>query len=321
MRKGVFISIFVLLSAMHSHAQQVTQYSQYMLNVLGMNPAYAGEKGPMEFLIGRRTQWVGFSGAPVSNFAGGTVALGKKGFYHGWHGIGAYVEEDKAGMFTNKAFSLMYSYHKRLAHGYVFSAGLSLGMSIIGIDGSLHDLTDPALSAYPAIVNVFPLVTPGVRLYSKYMYFDLAVKQVLNNETVAFDGVKELGTNNRLHPQILFTFGRRYVSANYAWVFTPSVQIHSSVLFLPAVEANFLAFYHKIIGLGISYRNGDAIIAMLQVHPTSKITLGLAFDFSVSRLVNGYANSQEAMFGFSPNGLPDQEIPRTRIARCPGFDL
>jgi type IX secretion system PorP/SprF family membrane protein len=321
MKKRACLFAFVFCLSLAAGAQQITQYSQYMLNVLGMNPAYAGEKGPIEFLIGHRAQWVGFSNAPLSNFAGGTMSFGKKGFYKGWHGVGAYVEEDKAGMFVNKGFNVMYSYHRRLAHGYVFAAGISVGVSIIGLDGSLYNAADPALALYPALVNVLPLVSPGFRLYSKYVYFDFAVKQLLNNETVAVDGVKELGTNNRLHPQLLFTVGRKYVSGNYAWTFLPSVQLHTSLLYLPAVEANLLVFYHKFIGLGVSYRNLDAVVFMLQFHPTSKIVLGLAYDYSISRLANGYANSQEAMFGFSPDAVPDQEIPRTRIARCPGFDL
>ncbi|HEV7230725.1 MAG TPA: PorP/SprF family type IX secretion system membrane protein [Bacteroidia bacterium] len=321
MRKGKLFLFCLLLVPFLGLAQQTPQYSQFMLNNLGINPACAGEKGPVEILMGRREQWIGFPNAPLTDFVSATMSIGKKGFYRDWHGVGVYVEGDKAGQFNNQSFRAMYAYHVRLAHDYVFSAGVSVGVSIISIDGSLHDPADPALMLYPGVITIFPVISPGLRLYSRKLFFDLSAQQATNNQTVSIDGVKELGTRNILRPQFFFTVGRKYLSSNYAWTFTPSIQLRSTMLFLPTAELNLLVFYHKIIGIGISYRDRDAVVAMLQFHPTRKITLGIAYDYSISRLANGSSDSREIMFGFTPNAPPDNDIPKSRVAHCPGFDL
>jgi type IX secretion system PorP/SprF family membrane protein len=320
MKTGKIISICFLLCCASIHAQQNVTYSQYMLNGMGLNPAYAGESGPLEIIMGRRTQWVGFPGGPVANFAGVCKGFRKKGFYRSWHGIGAYVEADNAGLFTMKNFSVIYAWHKRLAHGYTISAGVSIGAAIYSFDGLVSDPSDPALRLYPPEVFIFPIINPGIRLSSRKMYFDFSIKQATANETVSVGGTKEIGTSNRLIPSFYFTFGRNFTSANYAWTYTPSIQLRSTLTFYPIADLNFLIYYHKTIGIGVSYRNLDSFVAMLQFRLKNKIILGLSYDYSVSRFSNANANSREIIFGFTPYGVPNAPLGANRIAQCPGFD-
>ncbi len=308
----------LLMHCCYGFAQQTSQYTQYMLNGMGINPAYTGEGGPLEIMAGKRFQWVGFPNAPVSQFASAQKAFGKRGFYHGWHGVGAYVESDEGGMFSTKLISLTYAYHQRLAKDYTLSVGVSVGMTILAMDGVLYDPTDPALAIYPPSVIVFPVISPGIRLKSKKLYFDLSAKQASDNQTVSLDGTKVLGTKTRLSPVIFFGFGRKYVSADYAWTFTPSVLVRSSLTFIPTAEANFLVYYHRMIGAGITYRDRDAVAFMLQFRFRNKVVMGFGYEYSISKVTA--ANSREAMFGFTPNGAPDHN-PAERIAQCPGFDM
>jgi type IX secretion system PorP/SprF family membrane protein len=320
MIRKTIISILVLLGS-DLFAQQNMAYSQYMVNSLGLNPAFAGENGPFEIIMGSRTQWVGFPGAPRTNFAGFCKALGKKGFYHSWHGVGAYVEADNVGAFSTKTISVMYAWHKRLAHNYNLSAGVSVGGSIYSMDNSLENPNDPALATPLPNLFIFPIINPGIRLYSRKLYFDLSGKQVLANRTVDLEGQKELGVNERLMPEIFFTVGRQFISPNYAWTFTPSVQLISAVTYFPTFNLNLLVYYHRVVGVGISYRDRDAISAMLQFRFKNKIILGLAFDYSVSQFANTGANSREVIFGYTPYGKEAPVSPGSHIAQCPGFDL
>jgi type IX secretion system PorP/SprF family membrane protein len=318
MKARTLVAGILLLLCVGSNAQQTSQYTQYMLNNLGMNPAYTGETGPLEFMAGKRFQWVGFPNAPVSQFVSAQKAFGKKGFYRGWHGIGAYVEQDAGGVFSTKLISMTYAYHQRLAKNYALSAGISVGMTILSMDGSMYDPTDPALSLYPPTVIVFPVISPGIRLRSKTMYFDLSAKQVLDNETVSLDGTRELGTKSKLSPVFFFGMGKKFLSQNYAWTFTPSILLRSSTFIIPTAEANLLVYYHKMFGAGITYRDRDAVAFMLQFRFINKVILGFGYEYSISRV--SAANSREIMFGFTPNGAPDQSRV-DRIAHCPGFDF
>ena len=101
----------------------------------------------------------------------------------------------------------------------------------------------------------------------------------------------------------------------------PSVQVRSSITFLPTADVNLLVYYHGIIGAGVSYRNQEAVSAMIQFRLNKgKIILGLAYDYSVSRFSSAASNSWETIFGFTPNAV-QEHMPAARIAQCPGFDL
>ena len=67
MKKATKIAfIFVSILSSYSFAQQQAQFTQFNDNMLYFNPAYAGTRGMMNITGVHRQQWVGFSGAPVS---------------------------------------------------------------------------------------------------------------------------------------------------------------------------------------------------------------------------------------------------------------
>ena len=62
MMKRLFI--FMMLAVVTSKAQQLPQYSQYMLNQMAINPAIAGKDEFAEVRSNSRQQWVGITDAP-----------------------------------------------------------------------------------------------------------------------------------------------------------------------------------------------------------------------------------------------------------------
>ena len=97
MKKIIFV--YCLLFTVYCSAQQTPQYTQFMLNNYGMNPAACGmSNNHIEALVGIRRQWVGFANPPTTSFFNVNTYFGKKNsFNHGWHGIGAYWQGDRMG--------------------------------------------------------------------------------------------------------------------------------------------------------------------------------------------------------------------------------
>src|SRR5687767_1058180 len=62
----VTLVLTLILASPHAHAQQESQYSQYMFNGLFLNPAYAGSRDHASMSLIGRNQWTGFDGAPKS---------------------------------------------------------------------------------------------------------------------------------------------------------------------------------------------------------------------------------------------------------------
>jgi type IX secretion system PorP/SprF family membrane protein len=62
--------VSILFASGNALAQQQPMYSQYMFNMLNINPAYAGSRGVSTMTALYRNQWVGIPGAPrTSSFS------------------------------------------------------------------------------------------------------------------------------------------------------------------------------------------------------------------------------------------------------------
>ena len=64
-KKYTFTGLLLLLS-LFIQAQQDPMYSQYMYNMMSVNPAYAGSKGGIHALLLHRQQWTDIEGAPTT---------------------------------------------------------------------------------------------------------------------------------------------------------------------------------------------------------------------------------------------------------------
>ncbi len=298
-------------------AQQSVQYSQFLLNDYGLNPAVAGSSKEIMFMVGRRTQWIGFSLAPETNFASVTKDFGKKGYRRYWHGVGAYVEQDKFGLFSSKSGYGSYAVHLKLSHKLFMSVGVAAGVKQISVSNSLFDANDPALNNRDLQV-LLPSIVPGVYLYSKKLAISIAVRNLYQSRMK--QGNKEIG-GGVLIPEAYVTLSRKFRSPGYDYIFVPAIHIQSSFIGIPAASFNFMAFYRKRIGLGLTYRMHDAVAAIIQVRIAKNIVVGFSYDYTVSRFRSAKANSTEIMMGFSPIMSSDGYDGRNNVAECPKFEF
>ena len=66
MKKLIILLVATITMAEVVLAQQDPQYSQYMLNTMIINPAFAGSRGVSSVGILHRSQWMGLDGAPTT---------------------------------------------------------------------------------------------------------------------------------------------------------------------------------------------------------------------------------------------------------------
>jgi type IX secretion system PorP/SprF family membrane protein len=312
--------ILLLLSMMflESRAQQNIQYTQFMLNDYGLNPAVAGSSKGWMFLFGRRAQWQGFALAPETNFATVTKDFGKKGYRRYWHGVGASIEQDKSGAFSSKSASLSYAVHLKLSPKYHVSLGLAAGVKNVSVSNSIYDAADPVLSNRVYSV-VLPDITPGLYLYSKKIIAGVAVRNLYQSKLD--QGKKEIGGNSRLYPNFYISAGRKFVSGGYDFIFVPAVHVQTTFVNVPVVNFNCMTYFRKRVGFGLSYRMHDALAGILQVRLFSNVVVGISYDYTISRFASAKANSTEFMFGFSPIMSTENYDRPSGAANCPRFEL
>ncbi|MBN8697067.1 MAG: PorP/SprF family type IX secretion system membrane protein [Bacteroidetes bacterium] len=306
------------MSAASVNAQQSASYSQFVLNDYGLNPAVAGSGKGWMFMVGRRTQWRGFSDAPESTFATVSKDFGKKGYRRYWHGVGASVEQDKFGIFSSKSAYASYAVHLKLSAKLYMSFGLAAGVKNVAITNSVFDANDPILNnRNPSVI--IPDIIPGVYLYSKKVFAGVAVRNLYKN-TLAMGG-RQIGSGSRLIPTAYVTLGKKIVSPGYDFIIVPAVHLQSSFSSLPVTHLNCMVYYRKRIGLGVTYKVHDAVSAMLQVRVFKNVVVGFAYDYTVSKFRNANANSTEFMFGFSPVMSSENYDRPAGAADCPKFEL
>jgi type IX secretion system PorP/SprF family membrane protein len=317
MKRTACIVLFIFFAGI-LQAQQNVQYTQFMLNDYGLNPAIAGSSRGYMFMVGRRVQWAGFAGAPESNFASVTKAFGKKGYKRFWHGVGAYVEQDKFGIFSNKSVSASYAIHLKLTSKYYLSFGLAGGIKSYAVTNTVYDEYDPALMTRAPQVIIHDFV-PGAYLYSKKIIAGIAVRNLYKNTLT--QGNKEIGTNGRLIPNIYFTVARKYVSPGYDFIFVPAIHLQTSLTSIPVPNFNCMVYYRKRVGFGITYRMHDAVAGMLQIRIFSNVVIGFAYDYTISKFRAAKANSTEIMMGLSPVMSTENYDRPEGAANCPKFEL
>lgn len=291
-----------------------------MLNEYGSNPAVAGANNSgINFLIGRRTQWIGFDYAPETNFASCFFQVGRKGIRYYWHGFGAYIENDKYGVFNNQLITVSYAIHFKIIRDYRLSLGLASGVKNLTLSNLVFNLSDPALTTRSPNVWI-PTVIPGIYLSSKKITAGIGIKDLY--QTQLKQGNKSIGLDNNLTPTAYITVSRKFRSTEYDYVYIPAIQLQQALNGgIPAVDLNFIALYRGRVGLGVSYRVQDAFSAVLQIRVLKNVIIGLSYDYSLSRFRDVKPHSLEGMLGFSPIASGEEEFNTTKASKCPTFDF
>jgi len=125
----ILLLVVMLFTYQKIIAQTEPMYSQYMFNMLGVNPAYAGSREASSFNIFQRRQWIGLQGAPQTTSISFDQSILNKAA--GW---GIQLYDDKIGVEKADGINLMGATRIRVSEKGVLSGGLSLGLMNYRID-------------------------------------------------------------------------------------------------------------------------------------------------------------------------------------------
>ena len=295
---GCFVMFFI-----NSKGQQTESYTQYVYNHFALNPAVAGTQECTDIKIGSRLQWVGFDGAPMTNFVSVHKGFGlRKGTAKSlsWHGAGFYLIDDRAGTFQRTGFYPAYAYHFRVGGGTIASAGAFAGFKNFkfkGIQGS----TDPVIGD-PTASLIIPDVGIGLLLYSKRNFIGLSVKQLFLSDL-------SLGTNSKAIPQVYVTAGTKRTPLGYALTYRPSLSIKHSIGSPLSVDLNMMFFNLKeTVGAGFGYRIGDALSANVQIQLIKRLSMGYAYEYPLSKVRLGTSQTHELILRWDPCWSKEEEV-------------
>ncbi|MGE0566705.1 MAG: PorP/SprF family type IX secretion system membrane protein [Bacteroidia bacterium] len=298
-----FIKIFLLSFYLSKFmvAQQTTQYTQFLFNKGGYNPAANGNSLLTEFevVFGGRTQWIGLSNNPKSAFINGHYVFLPQRAYRGWHSVGAYVEQDHAGIFIDNGMYLSYVYHLLVSRGAVLSAGVYAGAKQFRLNSSFLDKNDPVIGSSSRSFFAYPDIVPGIRYQTKKTYIELSIWQLSIFKQKGYFSSKQIGSPSLLPVHYIFGFGRK-IKLPLDNNLYAAINIRGNYKEIPNFELCLMNYWYNRFAYGISLRDRNFLCGIYQIRIINNLVVGFAYDLAISKFFRAATNTVEVMVGISP---------------------
>ncbi|PKP23170.1 MAG: hypothetical protein CVU05_00800 [Bacteroidetes bacterium HGW-Bacteroidetes-21] len=292
MRKSLIL-LFVIVCVNQMFAQQDPQFSLNSYNHLAVNPGFAGLNNAICVSAINRNQWMGFEGRPVSTCLAAHMPLKDIN-----SGVGINIVQDKHGFNKDFHFNAAYSYHVAVGDG-LLGLGLGIGMLQKAFDG--QDLKSP-LSLEDPNANVY--LDPAIPHSESKVVFDANFGAFYR----AKDFYVGLSTTHLTQPQVKLDAGKNpfvrrhyYIAAAYFWQLPdPQFELRPSIFLkydgaTAQYDVNATLIYNKQFWGGVTYRFGDAVVAMVGYNTQMDLGFGLAYDITLSSLRSYQSGSIELM--------------------------
>lgn len=286
------IVLFILAGVGAAQAQQDPLYSQYMFNMLGINPAYAGSREVLSVSAMARRQWINIKGAPVSQVLMGDFLLHDKKV-----GLGVQVFNDQIGIMKTTGLNGSFAYRLRFKKS-VLAMGLQGGFTIFKANYTDVDLDGTPDVAFANNVNEFkPTIGAGIFYNTEKLYIGFSAPHLLNYSkyTTTEEGKSNIYQNNHW-----------FLTGGYVFDLTHDIALKPSVLLRMVtgapITADFNAnvWFYNTVSVGLSYRTSEMMVGMMEFQLNKQLRFGYAYDWTMSELNN--KGSHELMlryeFGF-----------------------
>ena len=292
MGKRIIKTVVLLLLPLSLSGQLAPVTSQYVLNPLSINPAYAGNRGDLNITAFYRQQWTGIPGAPE------TMTLASDApFLNSKLGLGFVITNDKIGVTKETHFMTNYSYKIGMNRGEL---SLGLGAGIITTNTAWSDLVVLDQGDQNLLVDSRVFVVPD---------FTFGVYYTNTNYFAGFSIPKLLGYNfdfNR-NKYTLYFNPHQYdylINLGYVYTLTSKIKLLPSALlsYTPnqklLYDLNVYTSLNDRIWGGISYRNMRSFGALIQFALNNQIRIAYTYDFDFGQLSHYSNGSNEIMLRY-----------------------
>jgi type IX secretion system PorP/SprF family membrane protein len=285
MKQKLTLFVFVLLSAAAA-AQYNPLQSQYMLNPLVLNPAYAGAQDFLSATMSYRRQWLGFDGAPETYAFTAHTPLRNRHL-----NLGFIVAQDNIAVLHRTQVEVAYA-HRIRAGKFHLAAGFSPTISLLRNNWSEIQTNTSGDMSFQGTASELTYGS-GFGIYGGYGPFFLGGSSRFV--------VTERGEFFYKNQPILVYTGCTLTKQKRVGVMVSALGRYMYGYDYQA-DFNVLVTLRERIGFGVSWRMNDAVVGILNVRLNEQFRLGYSYDYTLSRLRNYSTGSHELVlrydFGF-----------------------
>lgn len=303
-----FLTIALILGFVPFYGQQMPQYTQFVTNYFQINPAVAGSAPCLDLKLGYRKQWQGFDAAPSTAFANLHGNFGKKKF--NFHGIGGLVETDDTGPISFTSMHVAYAYHMKASAKSMISAGMSAGFLQHRVDYgglTLPDFSDPAIQSSLSQF-IYPQINFGLWWYREDRYLGFAIRNLVENR------IKDFGLEAKTVRDYSVA-GGKIIEMSDDFEFKPAFLLKYVPQSKMAVDIQAMIDYKDKLAVGVGFRGGNGVAGLIQINMFKYVSLGYAYDLTLSKMRYDGANTHEIILGIQACAIGD-----SRVIPCAAYD-
>lgn len=291
---GVLLSILFLLSICKVSAQTEPMYSQYMFNMLNVNPAYAGSRSVPSLTSLFRKQWMGIRGAPQTSSISLDMPMNNDKI-----GIGIQLLDDRLGVERTTGAQLNYAYRVPVSDNGILAMGIRVGLLNYRANYSQLFTIRPNDPAYYQNINGFlPAAGAGVYYMTDKFYVGASVPSLLQTKLNSDQQAEVKSKVSNLH---FFATMGTVLKISDDLNLKPSVLMKSVSGAPIQFDFNSNLWLQDRIAIGFSYRTGDAIMGMLEYQLNEKLRFGYSYDYTISNLNPYNLGTHEVMIRYEFN--------------------
>ena len=305
---SILFSLLVGLS-FYGYSQQDPVYTQYMNNLLTIQPAYAGSSGALNITGISRAQWVGFEGAPNTNTL--TVSGPLRRFNVG---LGLSIVNDKLGPIRQNGVYVDYAYHVKLTEDQFLSFGIKGGFNIYQAyltDLRINDPNDPNFM-YDVNIKFLPNMGLGIMWHGERFFLGVSAPKILKNRIKS-------DINANIYREVLHYYGM----GGYVFFLSDILKFKPTLLYrwseklqsFVDVSSNFLLYDR--VWLGATYRvtvptTVDNYSIVFQFNVNTQLKFGYSYDQTIfhSTQVNSGTHEFLISYDFITTRRGRQVVPR-----------
>lgn len=302
MSKINYILLLFLILSFSAKGQQEQLYTQFMYNKLAFNPAFAGNYDNVSFTAIIRNQWIGFPGAPKTQLLSVNIPISDQRL-----GFGLNMSNHSIGISNRQTIEGAYSYRFRTGDSGVLSIGLQTSLRRYAVDYTdsrlvaIDDITlDPSISPQRFNRNI---INFGGGIYYNTDRFYLGVSAPRMSEAdLDFDNSQGISIEKR----VFYAMTGGVLDINEDWIFTPQILVKYVENTPWDMDASLSFTYANRLTAGLNYRYGgdnsspgESLDLLFSIQINEGVLLGMAYDFTLSKLRRETAGSIEAVVSYT----------------------
>jgi len=286
---GIFLYLLAGLS-FHGFSQQDPVYTQYMNNLLTIQPAYAGSSGALNITGISRAQWVGFEGAPNTNTL--TINGPLRRFNVG---LGLSIVNDKWGPIRQNGVYLDYAFHVKISPEQFLSFGIKGGFNVYQAfltDLRINDLTDP-IFAYDVNLKFLPNMGLGIMWHSDRFFLGASAPKILKNR------IQSENTEN-VYREVLHFYGM----GGYVFFLSDILKFKPTLLYRWAertpsyVDFTGSFLLYDRVWMGATYRLKNSYGLIFQFNVNDQLKFGYSYDQTTFHPTQVNSGTHEFMISY-----------------------